>query len=163
MTLPDGNVKNGTSFETTPLDIAKAISNSLAKTILVSKVKFTGQKVGTLDEGLKNPEEEGSSNDGWQWYDARRPLEGSCHIKLFPFNSVEGKETFWHSSAHVLGETLEVEFGVHLTHGPPTDQGFFYDSFTGKDVSLPLFFSISFTLILVDKNLRKNTPKMTCL
>jgi len=53
---------------------------------------------------------------------------------LFPFGSPEGKETFWHSSAHVLGQTLEVEFGVHLTHGPPTDQGFFYDSFTGKDI-----------------------------
>ena len=64
VTLPDGNVKPGTSFETTPLDIAKAISNSLAKTILVAKVKFSN-RVATLDEGLKNPEEEGGENDGW--------------------------------------------------------------------------------------------------
>jgi len=64
VTLPDGNVKAGTSFETTPLDIAKAISNSLAKTILVAKVKFSS-RVATLDEGLKNPEEEGGENDGW--------------------------------------------------------------------------------------------------
>lgn len=33
----------------------------------------------------------------------------------------------------MLGETLELEFGVHLTHGPPTEDGFFYDSYTGKD------------------------------
>ena len=69
-------------------------------------------------------------------YDATRPLEGDCEIKLFQFSDSEGRETFWHSSAHVLGETLELEFGVHLTHGPPTEDGFFYDSYTGKDVSI---------------------------
>lgn len=70
-----------------------------------------------------------------QW-DATRPLEGNCEIQLFTFDQPEGKETFWHSSSHVLGETLEQEFGVQLCHGPPTDSGFFYDSYTGKDVSL---------------------------
>jgi threonyl-tRNA synthetase len=34
---------------------------------------------------------------------------------------------FWHSSAHVLGEASEKRFGCHLTYGPPTDEGFFYD------------------------------------
>lgn len=41
---------------------------------------------------------------------------------------------FWHSSAHILGESMEREFGVHLCHGPPTDSGFFYDAYTGKDI-----------------------------
>ncbi len=41
--------------------------------------------------------------------------------------------TFWHSSAHILGESLEKEYGVHLCHGPPTEHGFFYDSYTGTD------------------------------
>jgi threonyl-tRNA synthetase len=41
-----------------------------------------------------------------------RPIEGSCQIKLLKFEDKEGKETFWHSSAHVLGESLENEFGV---------------------------------------------------
>jgi len=62
-----------------------------------------------------------------------RKLEGDCHLKLFRFDDAEGKETFWHSSAHILGETLEMEYGVHLCHGPPTDSGFFYDSYCGKD------------------------------
>jgi len=70
-----------------------------------------------------------------QW-DATRPLEGNCELQLYTFDQPEGKETFWHSSSHVLGETLEQEFGVQLCHGPPTDSGFFYDSYTGKDVSL---------------------------
>lgn len=34
----------------------------------------------------------------------------------------------------MLGQTLELEFGVHLCFGPATTDGFFYDSFTGKDV-----------------------------
>ena len=38
---------------------------------------------------------------------------------------------FWHSSAHILGEALESLYGARLTHGPPTDGGFFYDSFMG--------------------------------
>jgi threonyl-tRNA synthetase len=67
-------------------------------------------------------------------WDATRPLEGNCEIKLFTFDDPEGKETFWHSSAHVLGETLEQEFGVQLCYGPPTDSGFFYDSYTGQDI-----------------------------
>jgi len=62
-----------------------------------------------------------------------RPLEGNCEVKFFSFEDKEGKEVFWHSSAHVLGEAIEIDFGVHLTHGPPTESGFFYDSYTGTD------------------------------
>ena len=51
------------------------------------------------------------------------------------FEDEEGKMTFWHSSAHVLGSCMEREFGVHLCHGPPTENGFFYDAYSGKDVS----------------------------
>mmetsp|Transcript_8687 Transcript_8687/g.10717 ORF Transcript_8687/g.10717 Transcript_8687/m.10717 type:complete len:166 (+) Transcript_8687:234-731(+) len=135
ITLPDGNKKQGTSFVTSPLDVAKQISSQLAKKIIVAKVKYIGERVATLDEALQNPEEDNAkAGDGWMTFDATRPLEGSCEIKLFQFDDPEGRETFWHSSAHVLGETLELEFGVHLTHGPPTSDGFFYDSYTGKDI-----------------------------
>jgi len=136
ITLPDGAKKEGTSFKTTPLDVAKMISSQLAKKIIVAQVRYPEGRVATLDDNLQNPEEEkGSQGEGWMFFDATRPLEGNCEIKLFQFTDKEGRETFWHSSAHVLGETLELEFGVHLTHGPPTDDGFFYDSYTGKDVS----------------------------
>jgi threonyl-tRNA synthetase len=40
---------------------------------------------------------------------------------------------FRHSSAHILGCSLENLFGVHLTHGPPLQSGFFYDCFMGKE------------------------------
>jgi hypothetical protein len=78
VTMPDGNVKEGKSFETTPLDIAKKISNQLAKKVLVAKVKFQS-RVATLDEGLTNtgPETE-EGEEGWILYDLTRPLEGDC-------------------------------------------------------------------------------------
>lgn len=55
--LPDGKEKEGTSFETTPLDIAKSLSNSLPDKVVVAKVKYTN-RIGTLDSGLINPDAE---------------------------------------------------------------------------------------------------------
>lgn len=132
ITLPDGKVKEGISFETTCLDIAKGISNSLAEKLVVAKVRFV-KRVGTLDDGLINPDAEpGVTGEQWELYDCFRPLEGDCEIKLITFDEPEGKMVFWHSSAHILGESMEREFGVHLCHGPPTDSGFFYDAYCGK-------------------------------
>jgi threonyl-tRNA synthetase len=41
---------------------------------------------------------------------------------------------FWHSSAHCLGHAMECKYGCHLTHGPPIEQGFFYDCYMGDNV-----------------------------
>ena len=132
--LPDGKEKEGTSFETTALDIAKSLSNSLAEKVVVAKVKFLN-RVGTLDAGLINPDSENAEQgDHWELYDCFRPLEGDCEIKLITFDEPEGKMVFWHSSAHILGESMEREFGVHLCHGPPTDSGFFYDAYCGANI-----------------------------
>ncbi|KIP05628.1 hypothetical protein PHLGIDRAFT_24993 [Phlebiopsis gigantea 11061_1 CR5-6] len=102
ITLPDGSKRKGTSWETSPLDIAKEISKGLADRIVISKV------------------------DGAVW-DLERPLEGSCSLELLDFEHPEGKRVFWHSSAHVLGEAAERHYGCHLCIGPPTDEGFFYE------------------------------------
>jgi len=105
--LPDGKEKEGTSFETSALDIAKSISNSLAEKLVVAKVKFL-KRVATLDEGLVNPDAQGGEQgDYWELYDCFRPLEGDCEIKLLTFDDPEGKLVFWHSSAHILGESME--------------------------------------------------------
>ena len=97
------------------------ISNSLPDKVCVAKVKYTA-RIANLDEGLVNPEDEdhGEEDAYWQIWDAFRPLEGDCELKLLTFEDPEGKIAFWHSSAHILGESLEREFGVHLCHGPPT-------------------------------------------
>jgi len=76
-------------------------------------VRYPDGRIATLDEGLINPEATAENiGEGWMQWDATRPLEGDAQIELFTFDTPEGKETFWHSSAHVLGESLEQEFGV---------------------------------------------------
>ncbi|XP_068641015.1 threonine--tRNA ligase, mitochondrial 1 [Aristolochia californica] len=106
VTMPDGSVKEGKKWITSPFDIAKAISKSLAADALIAEVN------GTLCDML-------------------RPLEGDCQLKLFKFDSNEGRDTFWHSSAHILGEALEREYGCKLCIGPCTTrgEGFYYDAF----------------------------------
>ncbi|RKP35016.1 hypothetical protein BJ085DRAFT_6284, partial [Dimargaris cristalligena] len=102
VTLPDGSERLGTSWETSPIDIAKAISKSLAERIVIAKV------------------------DG-ELFDLVRPLEKSCSLELLDFEHKEGKMVFWHSSAHILGEASEQHYGCHLCIGPPLDEGFYYE------------------------------------
>ncbi len=128
--MPDGAVKEGKSFETSPMDVAKGISSQLAKKVLVAKVKFSS-RVATLDEGLINTGPESEGEEGWVLYDLLRPLEGDCELQLLTFDDEEGKQVFWHSSAHILGECMECDFGVHLCYGPPTTEGFYYDAHCG--------------------------------
>ena len=49
------------------------------------------------------------------------------------FEHPDGKDTFWHSSSHMLGSSLESLYGVDLTTGPATDGGYYYDCFTGNN------------------------------
>ncbi|EEC83307.1 hypothetical protein OsI_28676 [Oryza sativa Indica Group] len=106
ITLPDGAVKDGKKWISTPMDIAKEISSGLANSCLIAQVN------GTL-------------------WDMTRPLEGDCELKLFKFDSNEGRDTFWHSSAHILGESLERAYGCKLCIGPCTTrgEGFYYDAY----------------------------------
>uniref|UniRef100_A0A0E0LTF6 threonine--tRNA ligase n=1 Tax=Oryza punctata TaxID=4537 RepID=A0A0E0LTF6_ORYPU len=106
ITLPDGAIKDGKKWISTPMDIAKEISSGLANSCLIAQVN------GTL-------------------WDMSRPLEGDCELKLFKFDSNEGRDTFWHSSAHILGESLERAYGCKLCIGPCTTrgEGFYYDAY----------------------------------
>ncbi|KAL8140103.1 hypothetical protein V2J09_006124 [Rumex salicifolius] len=108
ITLPDGKVKEGKKWTTTPFDVAAGISKSLANNALIAQV------------------------NGVLW-DMTRPLEGDCELKLFKFDDDEGRDTFWHSSAHILGQALEQEYGCKLCIGPCTTrgEGFYYDAFYG--------------------------------
>lgn len=102
ITLKDGTEKAGTSWETTPAEIATGISKSLFERVVIAKV------------------------NGELW-DLERPFESSCKLELLDFESDEGKQVFWHSSAHVLGEACECHYAAHLCIGPPTGDGFFYE------------------------------------
>lgn len=70
ITMPDGTIKPGKAYETTPAEIAKGISNSLYKRTVVARI------------------------DGDQLWDLERPLEKSCKLELLDFNDDQGKFVF---------------------------------------------------------------------
>lgn len=142
ITLPDGTTKTGKAFETTALDIAKEISKNLAKEVITAKIIYSNRIEQTGDrkfvKALGHGEEHLEGED--DIYDLTHPFEGDCTLELIKFDTLEGKEVFWHSSAHILGSALENAFGIHLTHGPPLDTGFFYDFYMGENSVTPEHF-----------------------
>lgn len=102
ITLPDGAVREYDKGVSS-LDIAKSISEGLARKVLAASV------------------------DGQVW-DASRALEQDATLKLLTWDDQEGKTTFWHSSAHLMAEAVEAFYpGVKFWVGPAIDRGFYYD------------------------------------
>jgi threonyl-tRNA synthetase len=102
ITLPDGStrqVESGTSA----LDVAMSISEGLARNVLAAEV------------------------NGEVW-DPQRQIITDATLRLLTWNDDKGKNTMWHSSAHLLAEALEALFpGVKFWVGPPIENGFYYD------------------------------------
>jgi len=109
--FPDGAVR---SYEKgiTALGIAKSISEGLAKKVLAASV------------------------NGEVW-DATRPISTDVSLKLLTWDDTDGKSTFWHSSAHLLAEAVEMQFpGAKFWVGPAVERGFYYDiDLGGKTIS----------------------------
>jgi len=102
ITLPDGTVREEQSG-VTALDIAKSISEGLARNVLSAKVN--GDVI-----------------------DAMRPITTDATLQLLTWNDVEGKATMWHSSAHLMAEALESLYpGIKFGIGPNIETGFYYD------------------------------------
>ena len=102
ITLPDNSVRIYPKG-TTSLEVAKSISEGLARNVLSAKV------------------------NGEVW-DALRPINSDATIKLFTWEDAEGKATMWHSSAHLMAEAIEFFYpGVKFGIGPNIENGFYYD------------------------------------
>ena len=102
ITLPDGSIKE---FEkgTTPLEVAKSISEGLARNVLSAKFNDTTVEVTT-------------------------PLYTDGSLTLYTWNNDEGKKAFWHSSSHVMAQAIQDLYpGAKLTIGPAIENGFYYD------------------------------------
>jgi threonyl-tRNA synthetase len=109
ITLPDGSVREYQAG-VTGLDIAKSISESLAREVLAAKV------------------------NGEVW-DATRPINSDASVQLLTWNDDEGKATLWHSSAHLLAEAIEALYpGAKFGIGPAIENGFYYDIDLGDRV-----------------------------
>lgn len=111
ITLPDGSVKE---FENsvTPLDVAKSISEGLARNTISALV------------------------DGKQ-VEITTPITADATVQLLTWNDDLGKKAFWHSSAHLLAQAImEYYPSAKLTIGPAIENGFYYDvDFGGETFS----------------------------
>ena len=102
ITLPDGSIKQYDA-NVTPLEVAKSISEGLARNVI--SASYNGTTVET-----------------------HTPLTSDGSLVLYTWNDKEGKKAFWHSSAHVLAQALEELYpGVKLSIGPAIENGFYYD------------------------------------
>ena len=122
ITLPDGAVRQYNKG-VSAMDIARSISEGLARKVLAAEI------------------------NGQVW-DATRPIEQDVQCKLLTWDDNGGKNTFWHSSAHLMAEAIESLYpGAKFWVGPALDNGFYYDVDLGGET-------------ITEEDLRKVEKKM---
>ncbi len=109
--FPDSSVKK---FEkgTKVIDVAKSISEGLARKVI-------------------------SASFNSETYEMESELHVDGSIKFYTWDDDEGKQAFWHSSAHILAQTIKFFYPKSkLTIGPSIENGFYYDvDFDGDNIS----------------------------
>ena len=109
VTLPDNSIKK-IERGSTPMDVAKNISEGFARNVI--SAKFNNKTIETST-----------------------PLLEDGALILYTFNDAEGKKAFWHSSAHLLAQAITFFYPkVKLTIGPAIENGFYYDVDLGDNV-----------------------------
>ncbi|MEX2235595.1 MAG: threonine--tRNA ligase [Cyclobacteriaceae bacterium] len=102
ISFPDGNVREFPSG-VTGADIARSISEGLARNALA--IEANGEVI-----------------------ELSRPIATDASARILTWSDSKGKNTFWHSSAHLLAEALESLYpGVKFGIGPAIESGFYYD------------------------------------
>ena len=102
ITLKDGSVKKY-SKETSVISIAKDISEGLARNVI-------------------------SANFNDKVIETNSIIHEDGKLEFYTWDNDEGKKAFWHSSSHVMAQSIQELFpGVKLTIGPAINSGFYYD------------------------------------
>ena len=139
ITLPDSSVRQYNEG-VTGLEIARSISEGLARNVLAIKV-----------------------ND--MVWDLTRPITTDAAIRLFTWDDEEGKATMWHSSAHLMAEAIEQLYpGTKFGIGPDIENGFYYDiDFGDQQISSDDFKKIEDKMLQLAREkqsyVRREVPK----
>ncbi|MDT3737927.1 MAG: threonine--tRNA ligase [Candidatus Kapabacteria bacterium] len=111
ITFPDETVREFNSG-VTAYEIAMSISEGLAR-----------NAVGAVVNG--------------EHYEINRPILENSNVKIATFNDDDGKQMFWHSSAHLMAEALqEIYPGTKFGIGPAIENGFYYDVDLPEDTKI---------------------------
>ncbi|MDY0128486.1 MAG: threonine--tRNA ligase [Candidatus Cloacimonadaceae bacterium] len=114
ISLPDGSKKEYPAA-VSALDIANEISPRLAAAALAAEINGKLCDIGTM-------------------------ISEDAELKIHTFKSEEGKELYWHSTAHLMAQAVKQLWpDVQVTIGPAIEQGFYYDfdrqeSFTDEEL-----------------------------
>ncbi|MDH6308162.1 threonyl-tRNA synthetase [Dysgonomonas sp. PFB1-18] len=136
ITFPDGSVREFAKG-TTSMQVAESISQRLAQEVLAAKV------------------------NGQVW-DLTRPIEEDATIELLKWEDEDGKHAYWHSSAHLMAEAVQIlyphaKFGI----GPAIENGFYYDIDFGdtpvKDADFPKIEAKMMELIANKEEIRRQS------
>ena len=135
ITLPDGTIKK-VANNTKVIDIAKSISEGLARNVLAAEIN---NEIVEVDFCIKN----------------------DCTLNLLTWNSVGGKKVMWHSSAHLMAEALEALYpGIKFAIGPPIENGFYYDiDFENHNISSDDFSKIEKKILELAREKNKFTKE----
>ncbi len=112
ITLKDGSVKE-VNKGTSVLNLAKEISEGLARMATCAKVN------GKIK-------------------DLRYEINEDSEVEILTFeNSEDGKEAYWHTTAHIMAQAIKRIYGndIKLTIGPAIDKGFYYDFDVKENIS----------------------------
>ncbi len=136
ITFPDGSVREFAKG-TTSMQVAESISSRLAQEVLAAKV------------------------NGQVW-DLTRPIDTDSTIELLKWEDEDGKHAYWHSSAHLMAEAVQIlypdaKFGI----GPAIENGFYYDIDFGdtpvKDADFPKIEAKMMELIANKEEIRRQS------
>lgn len=78
-------------------------------------------------------------------------VSADADLSFYKFDDAEGRDVFWHSSAHVLGNALVNLYGCKLVNGPPTSEGFYYDVYSESSISTDQFDAIEREMARITK------------
>ncbi len=114
--LPDGTTA-AHAPETTPMDIARGISEGLARGVIAAEV-------------------DGKIVDSFRSFGELAEGAGPVDLKLLTSRDAEALDVLRHSAAHVMARAImRLYKGVSLAFGPTTDGGFYYDFDLDKTIS----------------------------
>ena len=111
ITFPDASVRE-CEKGITGLEIAESISRRLAQDALAVSV------------------------NGETW-DLTRPIDNDSDVNILKWDDEQGKHAYWHSSAHLMAEALQMLYpGIKFGIGPAIENGFYYDVDPGEGVAI---------------------------